>query len=125
MGSGPYRFFALLVRPLCWPRWIRRASLLLLPLAVPCWLVLLMLVPVGEGLAELGGVIAKFWNGQQRYLYRRDRYAYDDAPGTAGDAPDSAPLAEQPHAEWTCAVAPAVQQFTDTALIAQRAILMR
>lgn len=124
MGSRPYRRSALLVRPLCWPRWIRRACLLLAPLSVPCWLVLVMLIPVGEGLVELGQLIAKLWNGQQRYLYRRDRYAYDDL---AGERPaEPAPALPEAHAEWRYAdLAPAAQQFSDTALIAQRAVLMR
>lgn len=66
---------ALLVRPLCWPRWLRRAALLLLPVAIAVWLLVILLVPLTIGLAKF---VAKLWGGEQRHLHRTSDYSYPD-----------------------------------------------
>ncbi len=76
MRPRPYPLSALLIRPLCWPRWVRRAGLLVLPVSIPCWLFLLLLSPIADGLITLARGVAKIWNGEQRQLYRTDQYGY-------------------------------------------------
>jgi hypothetical protein len=130
MVSRPYRLFALLVRPLCWPRWLRRVGLLLLPVSIPCWIALLLLAPFGEGLAGLARGIAKLWNGERRYLYRRDRYEYYEKDAAETRVPVSRSLTPRPagrsRAEWAYAeLTPVAMPVTESALLAQRSVLLQ
>jgi hypothetical protein len=70
----------LLIRPLCWPRWLRRVCLLSLPVSVPCWIALLILIPILDGAVQLVRGATRFWNGERRYLYRSDHYGYPSSP---------------------------------------------
>jgi hypothetical protein len=64
-----------------WPRWIRRAFVLLLPLALAIWALLNLAAILGGFLRALGELTSKYWNGPQRryrrhggyYGYARDR----------------------------------------------------
>ncbi len=65
-----------LVRPLFWPRWVRRVSIVALPLAVPLWLALVIVTFLSTSLQPLVWIFNKLWNGRQRRAYRYDRYSY-------------------------------------------------
>ncbi|MDG2532752.1 hypothetical protein P6144_03775 [Sphingomonas sp. HITSZ_GF] len=58
-------------RPLYWPRNIRRAFILLLPVSLPTWLVLLVAGIVASVLRACWRPIRYFWNEPHR---RRGRY---------------------------------------------------
>lgn len=59
-----------LLRPLFWPRWLRRAALICFPVSLPCVLFLLATMPiwslVGNLLQRLGRGLDKIWNARQR-----------------------------------------------------------
>lgn len=60
-----------LFRPLYWPRNVRRAFILLLPLTLPLWLLLLASGIVASALRACWRPICYFWNEPHR---RRKRY---------------------------------------------------
>lgn len=59
-----------LLRPLFWPRWLRRAALILFPVSLPCVLFLFATMPiwifVANVLRRLGSALDKIWNARQR-----------------------------------------------------------
>lgn len=59
-----------LLRPLFWPRWLRRAALIFFPLSLPCILLILVIMPlwifVTNCLRRFGGSLHKIWNARQR-----------------------------------------------------------
>jgi hypothetical protein len=69
-GRHAPTFLFRLWRPMSWPRRIRRAFLLLLPLALPIWALLNLASVSGAFLRALGRLMGKYWNGPQR-RYRR------------------------------------------------------
>lgn len=59
-----------LLRPLFWPRWLRRVALILFPLSLPCVLFLFATMPIwtfiAKVLRKLGRGFHKIWNARQR-----------------------------------------------------------
>lgn len=92
----PYSHMAVLFRPLCWPRWLRRLAIVTAPLSVPCWVVVVLAAILIDVLVQLARVIAPLWNGRQRHLYRTDYfyggYGRRDLPDTrlADSVPETA-----------------------------------
>lgn len=77
MARGrPYPCLAVLLRPLCWPIWVRRLAILAAPFSLPCWAALAIVAFLLDTLAPLGYALNKLWNGKQRRLYRADYYSY-------------------------------------------------
>lgn len=56
--------------------------MLLLPLALPVWILLNLAGVAGAFLRSLGGPMGRFWNGPQR-RYRRHRSYYGYGRGSA------------------------------------------
>lgn len=85
MNHGYYRhsptFLFRLWHPMSWPRAMRRTFVLLLPLALPVWLLLNLAGVLGVILRDWGRGLGQFWNGRQRryhgdggdYGYARER----------------------------------------------------
>lgn len=60
-----------LFRPYYWPRWLRRAALVTLPLALPLWMLLVATVGLLELSRTMGRPIRDFWTAPRR---RRSPY---------------------------------------------------
>lgn len=69
-GRHALTFLSRLWRPMTWPRWVRRAFVLLLPLALPIWILLNLASVFNDALRAMIGPLATFWNGRQRYYHR-------------------------------------------------------
>lgn len=67
------RLLFALFHPLHWPRRLRRAFLMALPLAVTCWLALLAAAICCRVASGLWQPIARWWNAPRRY---RRHYGY-------------------------------------------------
>jgi membrane protein implicated in regulation of membrane protease activity len=55
-----------LLRPLWWPRWLRRVALVMFPIAVPLWLAILVLAGAALLLAAVSRPLRRFWNDPRR-----------------------------------------------------------
>jgi hypothetical protein len=64
-----------IMRPRCWPRWVRRVFLLTLPVSIACWLGLAVLVALVMAIRGGWHPIRDFWNAS-----RRHRYSYSGYP---------------------------------------------
>lgn len=72
------RFY--LLRPLWWPRWLRRTALVTFPIAVPLWLTALILAGAALLLAEVSRPLGRYWNDPRRISgYGYFRYSGESA----------------------------------------------
>lgn len=65
-----------LTRPMCWPRWLRRLFLLMLPISAIVWLSLGVGTVMCLALWKLLSPILRFWNAPRRRYYSPYGYPY-------------------------------------------------
>ena len=65
---------AKLVRPKCWPLWVRRIGILLFPVALMLWTVLIVGAFIGRAVSAAGRGIASLWNDKSMGIYRSTGY---------------------------------------------------
>ena len=82
-----------LFRPFYWPRWLRRAALLTLPLALPLWLVVIVAVGLFEFARNVVRPIRDFWVAPRRRRSSYYGYVPRRRPGRA--SPARGPMAEK------------------------------
>lgn len=70
--EGTPTFLFRLWHPMSWSRGMRRTFMLLLPLALPVWILLNLAGAGAIVLRDLGGALDKYWNGRQRRYHRYD-----------------------------------------------------
>ena len=69
------RLRSTIVRPMRWPRWVRRLFLLTLPVAGVAWFVMLTIIPIAEAILAGWRGLAHVWSAPPRQSYR---YGYHD-----------------------------------------------
>lgn len=74
-GSRIARVGWTLVRPRFWPRWVRRVFLLLLPVTLPLWIALILVLWVMLAFRALWQPIVAFWSAPQRHRYDYGPYS--------------------------------------------------
>ena len=76
-GDMPRRasFWAQLVRPFTWARWVRRLVLITFPISIPCIAALVVVVPILATFNALVRVLDQLWNRERRIIYRSEHYS--------------------------------------------------
>ena len=70
----------LLFRPLYWPRWVRRAGMVLFPFSIVVWALIACGAVAAATIMSFGSALDTLWNGHRRYRYRYDSYSYAASP---------------------------------------------
>lgn len=77
----------MLFHPLYWPRWLRRISILVAPVAIVGWLAVATIVLAVNLLAAIFGLISRLWNRPRRYRQKYTRYGYGERETRNEDGP--------------------------------------
>lgn len=64
----------MLVRPKCWPLWVRRIGILFFPFALMLWTVLMVGAFFGRAVRATGRGIASLWSAKPMGSYRSKAY---------------------------------------------------